>query len=216
MTSTNWAGYVINSNGITAISASWTIPEIQCTGGATQSVSAAVAVWIGIDGLGTAIPEQVGTNGVCLNGAPIYVAWEEDPSLASRGARSAFGNELSAGDHITSFISFLGKSEFQLSIKDTTTGDSHTFTIMIPNTARASAEWIVEAPSTTVAMTLLTMPKFSPVTFSDCSAAVNNVSGSILQNNAQSWSMVDSNGNILVAPQGLNQAGTSFQVDEVA
>ena len=30
-TSTNWAGYSVNSNGVTAISASWIVPAVQCT-----------------------------------------------------------------------------------------------------------------------------------------------------------------------------------------
>jgi hypothetical protein len=62
----------------------------------------------------------------------------------------------------------------------------------------------------------VTVPKFQPVTFSDCSAAVNDVVSSITQLSGQSISMTDNNGKIIVAPQGLNQAGTSFQVAEVA
>lgn len=223
-TSRNWAGYFINSTGVTAISASWTIPEIQCpTTESTYPLSAGVVVWIGFDGLtGTAmIPEQLGTNSICYNGSPNYSAWEEDPSLSANSAtnteRNVFGNELSGGDHITASIAYLGNSQFQLSIKDTTTGDSRTFNVIIHNAPRASAEWIVEDPWYTRTGNYLPLPTpFQSVTFSDCSAAVNNVAGSLLQNNATALSMVDKNGNVIVTPQGLNQAGTSFEVTELA
>jgi len=211
-TSRNWAGYVINSNGITAISASWTVPKIQCQStGSKEIVSQAVSVWIGIDGLGTAIPEQVGTYGLCAYGSPRYFAWEEDPSLASPGAQIVFP-EIYYGEHITASIAYLGKNQFRLSIADAQEGDNRTFTVIISNTARASAEWIVEDPWDTKTGNYISLPTFQPVTFSDCSAAVNNVAGSILQNQASSWSMTDSNGNIIVTPQGLNQTGTSFEV----
>ena len=212
-TSRNWSGYVINSNGITAISASWTVPEIHCPTGSTQMVSAAVSVWIGIDGLSGVIPEQVGTNGLCVNGSATYLAWEEDATIKS-GSQPSF-SEISSGDQITASIAYLGNSQFRLKIADVQSGDSRTYTVIIPNTARASAEWIVEDPWYTVTGSYLPLPTFQQVTFSDCSAAVNNVAGSILQNNAVPLSMTDSNHNIIVTPQGLNQAGTSFQVTQV-
>lgn len=223
-TSTNWAGYAINTTGVTAISASWLIPNIQCgTTGSAYPLSAGISVWIGFDGLtGTAmIPEQLGTNSFCYNGSPYYQAWEEDPSLSSNSAtntqRWVFGSELSGGDHITASIAYLGNNQFQLSIKDITTGDSRTFNAIIHNAPRASAEWIVEDPWYTRTGSLLPLPTpFQPVTFSGCSAAVNNVEGSLIQNNASPINMVDNNGNVIVTTQALNQAGTSFEVSEVA
>jgi hypothetical protein len=217
LTYRNWAGYIINSNGITAISASWTVPEIHCTGTvSTYPISAGVSVWIGFDGTGTAIPEQVGTDGFCYNGSPTYWAWEEDPTLttAGTGGQTAF-SEISYGDHITASIAYFGNSQFRLKIADAQTDESRTYTLIIPNAARASAEWIVEDPFYMRTGNYLPLPEFRPVSFSDCSAAVNNVAGSIVQNNAEPASMTDSNGNIVVSPQDLNQAGTSFEVAEV-
>ena len=214
-TSRNWAGYVVNSSGITGISASWVVPEIQCGSMvSTEPLTAGVSVWIGIDGLGTAVPEQLGTDSFCVNGSPSYEAWEEDPTLTS-GAMPAFSREISDGDHITASIAYLGNRHFRLYIKDAQTGDSRTYNVIFPNTARASAEWIVEDPWNMNTGKYLNLPTFQPVTFNDCSAAVNNVTGSLVQNNAQPISMADSNGNIIVTPQNVNQAGTSFQVAEV-
>jgi hypothetical protein len=218
-TSTNWAGYAVNSTGITAISAGWTIPTIQCgtAQGPANTVSEGVSIWIGFDGLSgsSVIPEQLGTDAFCLNGSPVYYAWEEDPTLNS-GAVSAFGDsKLSGDDHMTASIGYLGNSQFQLSIKDATSGDSRTFHVIIRNAPRASAEWIVEAAYNINTGKQWTLPKFQAITFSDCTAAVNNVAGSITQNNAQEITMTDNNGNTVVLPQDLNQAGTSFEVAEV-
>jgi hypothetical protein len=214
-TSTNWAGYLVVSNGITAVSGSWIIPEVQCAntvGGNT--VTQGESVWIGIDGVSGPkdIPEQIGTNSICYNGSPVYVAWEEDRSLNS-GALMAF-EDSSAGDHMTASVTYLGNDMFQLMIKDDTTSNSRTYTVHIANSPRASAEWIVEVPYNINTGQQLKVAHFQPVTFTDCSASVNNVAGSLTQNNAQPMNMVDSNNTVVVAPQGLNQAGTSFSVAE--
>jgi hypothetical protein len=59
-TSTNWAGYMIRANGVTAVSATWTIPSISScvsTVGGTE-VTQGISVWIGFDGwYSNAIPE---------------------------------------------------------------------------------------------------------------------------------------------------------------
>jgi len=219
LNTTNWAGYAINSSGITEINGSWTVPEIQCSVSNTNVVSQGVSVWIGLDGLSgaAAIPEQVGTNSFCRNGTPVYYAWEEDPTLGpsnTNSAAQAFPG-TSYGDHMTGSITYLGNSYFRLSIADAQTDLGRTYVVSIPNAPRASAEWIVETFHNINTGNQVTLPKFQPITFTDCSAAVNNVAGSILQNNAEPISITDSNGNTIAAPQGLNQAGTSFEVAEL-
>jgi hypothetical protein len=221
-TSTNWAGYAINSAGVTAISASWTVPEIQCANTAGgNTVTQGVSVWIGFDGLtggATLIPEQVGTTSLCFNGNPSYYAWEEDPTVGpgkTNHSVLAFYDQLSPGDHITASIAYLGNNQFRLTIADSEMSNSRTYTVIVPNAPRASAEWIVEAFTNINTQSQVTLPTFRPITFSGCSAAVNNAAGSITQNNAQPIDMVDNNGNIIVTTQNLNQAGTSFQVAEV-
>ena len=219
LNTTNWAGYAINSSGITEINGSWTVPEIQCSVSNSNVVSQGVSVWIGLDGLSgaAAIPEQVGTNSFCRNGTPVYYAWEEDPTLGpsnTNSAAQAFPG-TSYGDHMTGSITYLGNSYFRLSIADAQTDLGRTYVVSIPNAPRASAEWIVETFHNINTGNQVTLPKFQPITFTDCSAAVNNVAGSILQNNAEPISITDSNGNTIAAPQGLNQAGTSFEVAEL-
>jgi len=222
MSSTNWAGYAINSNGVTAISASWTVPNIQgcaSTAGSTK-VTKGVAVWIGFDGLtaNVVVPEQLGTISACYNGSPQFLAWEEDPTLGpaqSNFANPAFFRPIFPGDHITASIAYLGNNKFQLQIADTTQDVSRTYNVIFANTPRASAEWIVEA-FYSFTSGQVSLPGFQPITFSDCSATVNNVTGSITSLNAETITMVDNNGNTIAGPQNLNQAGTSFQVAAVS
>jgi len=210
LTSTNWAGYLIQATGVTGISASWTVPEVQCSNTAgTSTVAKGESIWIGIDGTGKANPEQVGTDSVCYNGSPSYAAWIEDPTLSH--AMVSFP-DTSYDDHITASIAYLGNNQFRFNIADAQTGNSRTYTVIVPNAARASAEWIVELPYNTNTGKQLTLADFQSVTFTDCTAAVNNVPGSILQNNAQPLNLIDNKGNIVITTQNLNSAGTSFQV----
>jgi Peptidase A4 family len=220
MASTNWAGYAVNSAGITAISASWIIPEVNCvnTIGGNQ-VTQGAAVWIGVDGLtGTAlVPEQVGTNSICYNGSAVYYAWEEDPTVgpgtANHNMVVNFGQEISAGERITASIAYLGNNRFRMTIADIQADESKTWDgILVPNAPRTSAEWIVEAPYNMNTGKQLVLPDSKPIAFTDCSASVNNAAGSIVQLKAEPINMVDKNDKIIAAPQSLNQAGTSFNV----
>lgn len=218
--STNWTGYAVNSTGVTAISASWIVPAVQCgnTIGGNEITQGAV-VWIGFDGItGTAlVPEQVGTASICSNGSAWYYAWEEDPTVGPGTANHAmivpFGNEMSAGERITASITYLSNNRFHMTIADQQTGDSKTWDgIPVPNAPRTSAEWIVEAPYDMNTGKQLALPASKPIAFTDCSASVNNAAGSIVQLKAEPIDMVDNNGNIIASPQSLNQAGTSFNV----
>lgn len=220
MTSTNWAGYAVNSAGVTAISASWIVPEVQC--GKTigeYKVTQGAAVWIGFDGIGgtALVPEQVGTDSTCYSGTAWYYAWEEDPTVGPGTANHAmvvpFGQDISAGERITASIVYLGNNRFRMTIADPQAGDSKTWDgIFVPNAPRTSAEWIVEAPYNINTGKQLALPESKPITFTDCSASVNNAAGSIVQLKAEPINMVDNNGKIIAAPQSLNQAGTSFDV----
>lgn len=210
----------MQTNGVTAISASWVVPAVQCNfaGYTSNQISEGIAVWVGFDGIGNVIPEQVGSMSFCLNGSPSYWAWEDDQTHGTgntAGALAAFG-DTSAGDQMTASIAYLGNNEFQLIIKDLTADRSRAYTAIINNAPRASAEWIVEAFYNMNTGKQATLPGFQPITFTDCAAAVNGVSGSITQNNAQPLNMVDSNGNIIVTAENLNQAGTSIQVAEAS
>jgi hypothetical protein len=152
-----------------------------------------------------------------LNGSPHYLAWEEDPTTGAGKANHAvlaYYEELSPGDLITASISYSGSNHFRLMIDDAAMSGSRTYSVIIPNAPRTSAEWIVEAFINAQTQQQVTLPISQPITFSDCSASVNNVAGSITQNHAQTITLVDNNGKVVASPQNLNQAGTSFQIVE--
>jgi len=221
LSSTNWSGYIIAANGVTAVSASWVIPPVSScvsTVGGTE-VTQGISVWIGFDGwYNNAIPEQIGSTSECYNGTPFYYTWEEDPTIGvgtTSHSMIALREELSAGDHITASIEYQGNNHFQLKIADSDVSDSRTFTVIVSNAPRGSAEWIVEAFTNINTQGQVTLPTFRPITFNDCAASVNNAAGSITHYSGQPINMVDNNGNILVSPENLNQAGNSFQVAEV-
>jgi len=167
--STNWVGYAVNANGVTAVSAGWTVPEVQCinTAGGNE-VTQGLGVWIGFDGFTAGlIPEQLGTNSVCVNGSPHYIAWEEDPTTGagkSNHSVLAYREELSAGDRITASITYSGSNHFQLMIDDAAMGGSRTYNVIIPNAPRTSAEWIVEAFVNVQTQQQVTLPISQPIT----------------------------------------------------
>ena len=90
-TSENWSGYVAatDPNGgepgvVSDVKATWTVPAVNCA----STPSAAVGVWVGIDGVFSPTVEQTGTASNCVGGQPSYYAWLEIyPSAARTSGR---------------------------------------------------------------------------------------------------------------------------------
>jgi hypothetical protein len=179
-TSTNWSGYAAEtsttspeSGSVSAVSGSWTIPSV------TSNSTAYCAVWVGIDGYGSSTVEQIGTESEVVNGHTDYSVWYEMYPSASVDISSM---TAAAGDSITASVQYLSSGahagEFQLSITDTSrANDSFTTYQTASQAARSSAEWIVEAPSSSSGV--LTLADFSSVTFTNASATINGVAGPI-------------------------------------
>src|SRR5437879_3072779 len=70
--SSNWSGYAFAGTGFTRITASWVVPAVSATGGASYS-----STWTGIDGFNNSNLIQTGTEQDFVNGAPHYAAWWE-------------------------------------------------------------------------------------------------------------------------------------------
>src|SRR5208337_4118244 len=88
---------------------------------------------------------------------------------------------IEPGDSITASVQYIA-GEFQLSIDDTTRGetfitDESSSKTQSPLAQRTSAEWIVEAP--TVGNGVATLANFGSVTFTNAYAVINGVSGPI-------------------------------------
>jgi large repetitive protein len=189
-TSTNWSGYAVETDlsdpatgAVTSVSGSWVVPAVSGTGTAYSSV------WVGIDGYSSSSVEQIGTDSDIVNGKAEYYAWYEMYPSASVTITTL---EIHAGDAVTAQVEYVTTDQypqgaFELSISDTTTGETYSITLpdeissgqgqATTKADRSSAEWIVEAPSSTYGV--LPLANFGSVTFTDASATINGKTGSI-------------------------------------
>jgi len=122
-TSTNWAGYVVETNlntpqngAITDVKGSWIVPTV--LGSVTPNTYS--ASWIGIDGYSSNSVEQIGIDSNVNNGIAVYAAWYE----MFPKAPVYLNMRINAGDTISAEVNYLGLGKFRLSITDVTTGAS--------------------------------------------------------------------------------------------
>jgi hypothetical protein len=145
-TSSNWSGYAAEStisnpsnNYVKSVTGSWTVPILTCTAGQATYV----ATWVGIDGYSDSTVEQTGTEQQCSStGALSYYAWYE---MYPNPMKQLF--KVNPGDVMTATVTHKSSSSFLLTIKDATTGTSQSVTAKVQGAKLQSAEWIVEAPS---------------------------------------------------------------------
>jgi len=132
---------------------------------------------VGIDGFASATVEQTGTIAECSGGVLLgYAAWYEFyPAQTIQIIPTILVNP---GDSISASVSYSSAThKFTVSITDSTTGGSFTLSQSSPGAARSSAEWIVEAPSTTSG--IVQLPKFSTVSFTLSKASAATHSGNL-------------------------------------
>ena len=158
-TSTNWSGYAATGTTYKSVSASWTEPTARCSPGGQYS-----SFWVGLDGDGSSTVEQTGSEADCQGGSPQYYSWYEMyPS-----APVNFSNPVSPGDQFTGSVTYDSGSSFTLKLSDTTKGWSQTVNQSLSGASRASAEVIVEAPSSVTGV--LPLADFGTVKFSGSTA----------------------------------------------
>lgn len=122
-------------------------------------------------------------------------------------------------DRIRGVVQFVkktsGKNLFQLTLYNLTKRVSFTVPSSYTRSStsqRSSAEWVVEAPSSS--SSILPLAKFSTITLTNCQATLQNRSGPI---NSPFWKhdgilMKASNTVIKAEPSTLASGGTSFRV----
>ena len=165
--SSNWAGYVVQSNlntpannVVSAVSGSWTVPAVTGSPGTT----AYSAVWVGLDGYTSNTVEQIGTESDWNNGVPTYYAWYE---MYPRNSVTVTKLTVNPNDAVSASVTFAA-GKFDLAITDTTTKQTFSTAQTIVGADRSSAEWIVEAPST--GFGVLPLANFASTTISNASA----------------------------------------------
>ena len=182
-TSSNWSGYAVATNlnnaasgSVTAVSGTWKVPTATASSSASTAYS---SVWVGIDGYNSSSVEQIGTDSDIVNGQAQYYVWYEMYPSASMNIASM---TISAGDTINASVTYLTSGthagQFQLTITDASKSND-TFTIYqtASSVARSSAEWVVEAPSSSSG--ILPLANFGSVTFTNATATINGKTGAI-------------------------------------
>lgn len=179
--SSNWSGYAETcSVPYTAITGSWQVPSVS---GPDNSYS---ATWIGIDGFNNNSLIQTGTEqDVSSDGTPMYSAWwttssnhfvEQTITNNCTTGNTSCGH-VAAGDAISATITETNTSTsaWSITIAD---GTQWSFTESLTYTGqRASAEWIVEAP--TVGGRIATLANYnSPLTFNPDTIGAATINGS--------------------------------------
>lgn len=134
----NWSGYAVSGSTYTHVSTTYVVPTVTC-----KNSESAAALWVGLDGYANKTVEQTGVSEACEGGVAQYAAWYE----AFPAAPVYYSNPVVPGDAIAESVTATASS-FTLTISDSTQGWSRTTTKTVAKAKRASAEVIVEAPST--------------------------------------------------------------------
>ena len=176
--SLNWSGYASFTSptapkvgSVTGVFGKWTVPKLRSSLSNRYS-----ATWVGIDGFSNQTVEQIGTLQWWNNGHQENYAWFE---CYPASAYEIKGFPVKPHDIIKALVTYAGNDTFEMVLKNLT---RHVF-VRVPmnmtvasGAERASAEWIVEAPSSDV---LLPLAHFTPITFKGCLATIGGVTRTI-------------------------------------
>jgi Peptidase A4 family len=160
-TSSNWSGYFETGGPFTAVTGTFTVPNLAASGTTTDT-----SEWVGIDGVGDQSLIQAGVNELYDASSSVLSVqawWEILPAPAT----PIFTLAVSPGNVITVTISQLSAGLWAITVTDDSTGQTFT-TDQSYSGPTQSAEWIVEAPTLISAGTTFTLGNYSPaVTFSN-------------------------------------------------
>ncbi|MGA2557970.1 MAG: G1 family glutamic endopeptidase [Verrucomicrobiota bacterium] len=225
-TSGNWSGYAVPREGsgvsdaFSDVQGSWVVPTVTGTrGSATYS-----SVWVGLDGYETGTVEQIGTEQDWTGRAQANYVWFE---MYPSGAYEITGFPANPGDTISAQVQYAGRVKVPVGRGKTQTESVFTLTIInhthnvsyvvpssyttVATAARASVEWVAEAPSS---RRILPLADFGTVYFGDCmatSTGSDGVAKTISFWPDDSLTMVDPSGG-RSTPSSLSPDGTAFSV----
>ena len=203
-----WSGYMVASDiqnrsaVVSSVSGSWIVPEVNASVNNTFS-----GVWVGIGGYGEETLIQAGTEQEYFNGKFDYYAWYEllpdylvrIPSL-----------HVQPGDMIRASISLISEkaSTWLIEISDVTRGEQFK-KVFVYNSSRLTAEWIVERPKVNGVVT--TLADFGNVTFTECKATLDGVTG-VIGNFSHAQLVMHDEGTALVTVSPLDEDKSGFTV----
>lgn len=183
-TSPNWSGYGATPGPYAGATGTFNLPRL----GPGAKCSAQLSEWVGVDGMrsqpgaGSLIQagvteSAVDPRGVCSFAHPyVYAWWEEVPDPPQRIPSVA----VKPGDSLRVALAKVGTGRWSISLVDITDGRGFA-AIKAYGGPGTSAEWILEAPSSSfscgagvdpwVEVGLCPMPPYAPATFFALGAA---------------------------------------------
>jgi Peptidase A4 family len=199
--SQNWAGYAATDGGYTAVSATWTLPDI-----AISIAAGTDATWVGIGGVRSRDLIQAGTDRAVTNSKTHLEAWIELLPQPSRPVPL----ELKPGDSIQVSITQQGPENWLIAFNNVTTGQSYQVTEHYASSL-TSVEWVEEAPSVGRGRQL-PLDDFGTLQFTAASAIHNDEVVNVVQSGAHAITMITPGGLSLVETSRLDTSGGSFSV----
>src|SRR5579862_4353119 len=199
--SQNWSGYEATGGTYTAVSGTWTVPQVD-----GASAAGADATWVGIGGVQSRDLIQAGTEATATGSGRVrYDAWVETLPQVSHPVPLP----VSPGDSVSVSISEQSPGQWLVNLKDSTSGQSYQVTEQY-NSSHSSAEWIEEAPSG--GRQQVPLDNFGTVSFSDASAVKNGQTVTPAQASAQPITMIDFSRQPAATPSALGSDGKTFSV----
>lgn len=199
--SENWAGYAATGGSFTAVSGSWTVPQVS-----PSSTPGADATWVGIGGVTSTDLIQAGTVDTVQGGQVTYAAWIETLPQAQQTVPLP----VAAGDHVSVSIAQQPSGIWQIVIRNTTAGRSYQTSLSYAS-SNSSAEWVEEAPAVGF-HTTLPLDNFGSINFKSATTVVNGRQETVQQAGGQAITMDNNDGQVLVQPSALGSDGASFTV----
>jgi Peptidase A4 family len=206
--SSNWSGYSATGGSFTAVSGTWTVPQVK----ADSSAGSADATWIGVGGVTNDDLIQAGTEAT-VNGAGqvTYSAWVELLPQPPQDVRLT----VRPGDVVSASISQQSTGTWRISIVDQTTQQSYQTTVQYQSSL-SSVEWIEEAPSIVSGRAhVLTLDDFGTVSFEGATATLNGQQVTLATAKSKPINMYDRSGTITTTSTAGSD-GSSFTVTRVA
>jgi hypothetical protein len=209
-----WSGYAVTGQKFTAVRGTFVQPAMtSCSASSAGSLEAPIAnnvdIWSGLDGLGSAPIDQVGTEANCYipsRGTPsiTYFAWYETFPDALIGIPIA----IHPGDKIFTEVRAVAPRRFAMRIENRTTATAWSQVVYQHAPGRQlSAEWIDETQG--VALPTVTTTRWSKV-----SATARGVTAPLGTRNAAitAFATSDTASGRHVEPSPLSGAGDAFSV----
>ncbi len=182
--STNWSGYIAGGSTFTGVDARWSVPAVQ-----PSAAEEASATWIGIDGVTDRSLIQTGTAQDTSSAGTSYFAWAEVLPFAPEDL-----GPVSPGDEIRASI-VKADGTWTISISDETEDLGASGQVAYDGEG-STAEWVEEAPTSSLTGQVLPLADFGTVRFTDMGYHASPA-GSVSLSRVQ---MVDHGDHVIAAP----------------